>query len=796
MAQKTLETPEAPKTLETPEEFAIRLQRINENMLRPSGLVSGASGEERLTYERSQAAQPPPEKPSLTWGERTRLGFTSGQKQLWKTLVQDYGAANVLDLPDGRLIFRTGPEQPFQTVDESELTFNDMADLIGEIPEVAGQFLAMGATSIPGAMARAAVGGGGGRALKQLIGRGLGVAGPETSGEAAAEIGVSGATAGISEGIGQLAVRTATRFVSSFFKKAPLHKSVTEEGRETIRFYEELRERTPKEQRLIEKRAVPFFGFRIDALKPLPSEVREGTMIRMGQNISEKSILGGNVMEALQTQRSKVVMRDITNEYAERLTAEIDPDKLGESFIDVLNSGYALAERAPVKIRNTILQTASLRHLTADISKMKAFAKKRETSSLAMAEFGDDIIGVIKSLKGKPKELEIPLAGLIELRKRLISLKKSFAHSATKNPALFVVNKLKGQADEAILKSLDAGAPDLAIAWTEHNIGFAINKDLYKNDYLKSILRRVDITVSPQGSPAELSNITESVFLKGGVARLRAVRTMINHSEALNAAELAKLQKLREGLASANPAIRKESINRFKEVFEALELGGDPWKAIAAATQFSKSEIKMFGRKFVKAPSEAEQKAQKVIDDELWERLKDFLIQDVFTGSKDKQGALVGSKLLNQLGDGGKYGPAILKEALGPKVYNRLSELGGVLYRQQTGTARGGIGTMFVLLAQPGAARGLLQGKIGNFLAIVGVPGIFSRFIASDQGFRMLTRSFKVLPGSPEAVALLANMNSVNQNLEQAIIDYYSGDLEERAVSVVAPERGEESSVQ
>jgi len=171
----------------------------------------------------------------------------------------------------------------------------------------------------------------------------------------------------------------------------------------------------------------------------------------------------------------------------------------------------------------------------------------------------------------------------------------------------------------------------------------------------------------------------------------------------------------------------------------------------------------------------------KNLDDELWNRLEDFIIQDLFTEAADQEGKLIGARLLNAMqGPRSKYGAVVLKEALGLKVYNRLRVLGGVLFRQQQGTARGGIGTMFVQLAQPGAARGLAQGKIGNFLAIIGLPGAFSRFITSDFGFRLFTQALKVPGGSPEAIALLSTMTSVDEQLERAIIDFYSGDMEDQ----------------
>jgi len=233
------------------------------------------------------------------------------------------------------------------------------------------------------------------------------------------------------------------------------------------------------------------------------------------------------------------------------------------------------------------------------------------------------------------------------------------------------------------------------------------------------------------------------------------------------------------------PAVKKNAVRRFKEVMESLGLGGDAKKGVEAALPTrlpTPRQVKLFGKTFT-APSKAEQRAQKVVDDELWKRLEDYLIQDLFRLSKDPEGVLVGAKLLTQLA-GGKYGPAILKEGLGLQVYNRLAELGGVLFRQQQGTARGGIGTMFVLLAQPGAARGLVEGKIGNFLAIIGAPGVFSRFITSDYGFKFLTRSLKVPLGTPEAAAMLANMNSVSQSLEQFVVDFFSGKLEDRTVEI------------
>jgi hypothetical protein len=72
-----------------------------------------------------------------------------------------------------------------------------------------GTVLGLGVGGVPGALGGAALGGAGGEAARQLVSRALGLEAPETSGAAAGQIGVQGATQAAMEGGGQLLGATA-----------------------------------------------------------------------------------------------------------------------------------------------------------------------------------------------------------------------------------------------------------------------------------------------------------------------------------------------------------------------------------------------------------------------------------------------------------------------------------------------------------------------------------------------------------------------------------------------------------
>ena len=152
---------------------------------------------------------------------RTKFSFADtpqGQKQV---LEEDYGKGNALKVGDRWVV---KDDKGWNYVDENSLSWNDAADLVGDIPEMVGAgygaVAGMGMASVP----MAGLGGAAGDGVKKLIAKAMGINDNQSAGEIAKDLGESAAWSAGGQFAGLKALQAFNKV------KAPFAKAMTPEA--------------------------------------------------------------------------------------------------------------------------------------------------------------------------------------------------------------------------------------------------------------------------------------------------------------------------------------------------------------------------------------------------------------------------------------------------------------------------------------------------------------------------------------------------------------------------------------
>lgn len=161
-------------------------------------------------------------KPSENGGDfgiRASSSFADTQDGKINYLKQHYGKDNVSTL-NGDIIYKD--DKGWNTFDSNSIELADIADLVGDLPELigatalgtVGAISGAGGASIPAGMAGAAVGGASGRGVKKGIANAIGIEDNQTSLDIAKDIGESALYSGVGEGVGLFAGKGITKLLS------------------------------------------------------------------------------------------------------------------------------------------------------------------------------------------------------------------------------------------------------------------------------------------------------------------------------------------------------------------------------------------------------------------------------------------------------------------------------------------------------------------------------------------------------------------------------------------------------
>ena len=473
------------------------------------------------------------------------------------TITAELADGRKLEFPDGtdpqviqdsvrRVISRTPPgiSRP-EGVPEIEEGITPIAPAAGprpplgetiveEIPQalggVAGGLLAGGAgVGLAPIVGAVALGAGAGKAFQQI---GQTIAGdpraPQTSREAAINIGKAALTEAGFEFLGGGITKVAKKLL------APFAKRVTPEAEAVLSAFKD----------------------KVGPVVLLPAEATDSRILDIFQNVAESSIIGGGKIADFKVARDKFFGEfadDLANQFGEQL----EPDVLGQLFVDSVNKNKSafntasdvlynnVSEKIGSKIENVPITreivselldesgnpiTRTVTELTEQVvspvniptEKLKDFTGPielifKDLKGLDAKTAGDDLISFINDL---PKTIDFDTAK--ELRSRLLNRIDEFTIANPKAKAIGKAKRLISIVDESITEALKEQAPEALAEWRIANAFFKNGKKQFDNKFIRSLIRMAEET----GIGAEA--IAPKLFQPRQVTRVKNIKNALD----------------------------------------------------------------------------------------------------------------------------------------------------------------------------------------------------------------------------------------------------------------------------
>lgn len=683
-------------------------------------------------------------------GERARYSLPTSVADLVATIEQDFGPGTAIETPQG-VAFRRSTNERFQLVDEVGFSFGDILDFAGEIPEIVGGGIggaiglaggtAFGAGfgGVPGAVAGGALGQAAGRAGRQLVSDIFGVK-RATGVDAVTDILISGVTGGVSELGGVILARTAGKLLKPFAKKIP------DDVKEEIMYLEELFRR-PDFIEAAEEAGFKEFGL-------TPDQITENGFLDFAVSFTENSPIGGGRLRKFK----KVTMSALQehgNGMMAQFGAEVPRPQLGKIVVDLIDGSFKEARGPAIALRNQVVKEAKIDVTRPAASRFKAGP---EFTLQAKGAFGDVPTpppATITETIGIPVDVR-PLKASIRSLIRASRSAKGIGGAAAGDDLVKKVAALGDEISFVDALSLRTRFRTVADEFSVINkkapaIGIANN--------LSRLMRRQVQASLKNHTPDLLPIFNKSDVLFAQAERRfnnKALRSLI----AKGSPELlspATRQFAEESAGEAADRIAKEAVGSAELIADAL---------------LQKGEVSLARKLNLILANDPVAKS----------KVQSYVINRVMSEGFDKEGMLVGSKLLGVLqGRGpselGGFGADTLKAFLGKETYDGTIQFAKALALAQTkGPAPGAFAATLI---QIGALSKILAFSFDPASASVLIaPFGASRLLASKVGRQFLTQGLK-LPRKGEAalssataffnrgVALNTGLDIIAQNFIQ-----------------------------
>ncbi len=406
------------------------------------------------------------EEGDLSFGERSRLGLASDPTLRRSTLEGDFGAENVLDTPEG-LAFRRGPDQPFGLVDKKfsllsggleGLSFGDVGDVLGEIPELVGGGVGAilgggtglatgGLSTLPGAAAGGGIGQATGRGIRHGLASAFGV---DTPGgiDLLTDLAIAGLVGTTAE-LGAFVVAKAAGKVIAPFKGA-----VTQEAKTAIRLYDEILSPKAKEE--------------IARVGITPAQAHNIGIVDFLEGFAEGSPIGGGGIRNFKEMSFKELLA-YGDDMAAQFGQQVSADDLGNVFLDVIEGNLKAAKLPAIAIRESVERKLAgetvegtgfviRRSVMVPIQDLKQSAAVFAGRGSRLKGIGGSPAGDAMSLKIARLPDEIPFEDAVALRTRLRNIADEFSVTNKKAAAIGLskkyVSMLKKNMPDASTRSL------------------------------------------------------------------------------------------------------------------------------------------------------------------------------------------------------------------------------------------------------------------------------------------------------------------------------------------------------
>lgn len=370
-------------------------------------------------------------------------------------------------------------------------------DLKANWPQYAGATLGS-ITGIPGGfpgmIGGAAFGGAAGEAYKQL-GQHLGKPeeAPQTPTEAARRI----ATEGLKQAVYEATSGAIMKVMGKVL--APFKKTVTAEAKTA---FNTLQKYMPK---------------KIPSL--LPAEMTKHRGLEVLHNIAGKSAIGGHKIADFKNVIREKAIEDMVDDLANSFGKQVDPDVLGNTVVDVIQSKFKKFEDTiTTPLYNTVAKMTTEKEVKIPLSKLKdSVAKQIEKVSqlkgIASESAGDNMIKAIKEL---PDVVDFATAQ--DLRSRLLSIADEFSITNKRAPAIGLANKLRNELDEIINVSLKQQNKRAHAVWRQANEIYKRGTQKYNNRFIRQLIKQ---------AKNEPERVLRSIFKNGGITGIKRTKEIV-----------------------------------------------------------------------------------------------------------------------------------------------------------------------------------------------------------------------------------------------------------------------------
>lgn len=363
-----------------------------------------------------------------------------------------------------------------------------------------------------GAAAGGALGAAGGEAVEQLARRAIGLPVPETSLEAAKQIGKEAALGAV----GEIGGRVALGLGGRAFRAIKPRPVVTPEAERAIRF---LDTNLPTQERGVLNPFRYLVGKERQAkLTLLPAEANESRAIDLLHNASEASILGGQAISGFKKNRDKALV-DIADDIIDFMGERAEPDLVGELFVNAANRELKTSRVGAKIMYNTVDSLAG--DTRVQLGTLKDFAEPLQEVATELRGIGATAAGdpTITGILDIGEDVSFSVAK--ELRSRLIDAANEFSVTNPKAKIIGKTNRLVGLLDEAMEKSLkDSGQDETLRILREANRLWKEGSEKFDNEFVRRLIKRG----TRQGEPEA---IVKAIFKDKAISNIKRAKTAV-----------------------------------------------------------------------------------------------------------------------------------------------------------------------------------------------------------------------------------------------------------------------------
>ena len=661
-------------------------------------------------------------------GERLRYSLPTNSADLIATIEQDFGPGTARETPQG-IAFRRSTKDRFQLIDEPGFTFGDILDFGGEIPELVaggiggaigltgGTAFGAGFGGAPGAVAGGALGTAAGRAGRQLLSDVFGVVRAEGV-DAATDILVSGVMGGGAELGGVFLAKAAGKLLKPFAKKIP------DDVKEEIMYLEELFD---KPEFIEEARKAGF-----TELGLTPDQITENGFLDFVVSFTANSPIGGGRLRSL-----KKVTMEALQEHGNGMMAqfgnEVPRAQLGKIVVDLIDGSFKEARGPAIGLRNQVIKEAKIPVTRPVASQFKAGPDFTLQQKSAFGDIPTSPAATVTEQVGIPVDVR-PLKKAIQGSIRSSKSAKGIGGAAAGDDLVKKVAALDDEISFVDALSLRTRFRTVADEFSVVNkkapaIGIANNLSRLMKTQVKESLAKFTPDLLP-------------IFNKSDVLFAQAERRFNNRA-------------LRSLIAKGSPELLSPATRKFAE--ESAEAAAEriAKEAVGAPELIADALLEKGGVSLAR-------KLNLILDNDpvAKGKVQSYIINRVMSEGFDKEGMLVGTKLLGALqGRGpselGGFGADTLKAFLGKETYDGTIQFAKALaLAQSKGPAPG---SFAATLIQIGAISKILAFSFDPASASVLIaPFGASRLLASKGGRQWLAQGFKI-PRKGEAAIASAN---------------------------------------